>query len=491
MMKGQLDRTKVVLRHLPPSISQAALVEQIDVFFAGRYNWVAFRPGKRSQKNQSYSRAYIDLKRPEDVFDFAEFFDGHLFVNEKGSQFKVIVEYAPSQRVPKHWSKKDGREGTIFKDPEYLEFLEFIAKPAENLPSAETQLERREAERSGAGKDVPIVTPLMDFVRQKRAAKAGSRRLLPNGKTSRRAGASSARSPTLPMTKRGSERKKNSASMGLSDLQYVVRDVRKNTSAKDKSTYTLVPKRDDQQPSEKSSILASPVGTQLFEEESGVSGADAGKKKVLLVKRKEKEISHVPANMSQQHSTYSKNMGGSVALKQNPRHHDNGRIIKSILLNKDACQSQSSGTHSEQQIQSSSSDRDKRLPRSQHVQLILKETNGAPDHKIVGNDLHGSYSEKQEKRTRNKDRPDRGVWTPLNRLDGSSASDESLSSAFQPDHSLLDSSEGSHKHHGRRGATHGVKDLDGSPVAGEGKHSKRGYGSHEKQVWVQKSSSGS
>ncbi|XP_050158283.1 regulator of nonsense transcripts UPF3-like isoform X1 [Malus sylvestris] len=487
MMKGQLDRTKVVLRHLPPSISQAALVEQIDVFFAGRYNWVAFRPGKRrlGQKNQSYSRAYIDLKRPEDVFDFAEFFDGHLFVNEKGSQFKVIVEYAPSQRVPKHWSKKDGREGTIFKDPEYLEFLEFIAKPAENLPSAETQLERREAERSGAEKDVPIVTPLMDFVRQKRAAKAGSRRLLPNGKTSRRAGASSARSPTLPMTKRGSERKKNSASM------YVVRDVRKNTSAKDKSTYTLVPKRNDQQPSEKSSILASPVGTQLVEEESGVSGADAGKKKVLLVKRKEKEISHVPANMSQQHSTYSKNMGGSVALKQNPRHHDNGRIIKSILLNKDACQSQSSGTHSEQQIQSSSSDRDKRLPRSQHVQLILKDTNGAPDHKIVGNDLHGSYSEKQEKRTRNKDRPDRGVWTPLNRLDGSSASDESLSSAFQPDHSLLDSSEGSHKHHGRRGATHGVKDLDGSPVAGEGKHSKRGYGSHEKQVWVQKSSSGS
>lgn len=34
-------------------------------------------------------------------------------------------------------------------DPEYLEFLEFLAKPAENLPSAEIQLERREAERSG------------------------------------------------------------------------------------------------------------------------------------------------------------------------------------------------------------------------------------------------------------------------------------------------------------------------------------------------------
>jgi hypothetical protein len=34
-------------------------------------------------------------------------------------------------------------------DPEYLEFLEYLAKPVENLPSAEIQLERREADRMG------------------------------------------------------------------------------------------------------------------------------------------------------------------------------------------------------------------------------------------------------------------------------------------------------------------------------------------------------
>lgn len=34
-------------------------------------------------------------------------------------------------------------------DSEYLEFLEYLVKPAENLPSAEIQLERREAERTG------------------------------------------------------------------------------------------------------------------------------------------------------------------------------------------------------------------------------------------------------------------------------------------------------------------------------------------------------
>ena len=35
------------------------------------------------------------------------------------------------------------------EDPDYLEFLKVIAKPAENLPSAEIQLERKEAELSG------------------------------------------------------------------------------------------------------------------------------------------------------------------------------------------------------------------------------------------------------------------------------------------------------------------------------------------------------
>lgn len=45
-MKRTLDRTKVVLRHLPPSITEALLIEQVDSAFAGRYNWFSFRPGK-------------------------------------------------------------------------------------------------------------------------------------------------------------------------------------------------------------------------------------------------------------------------------------------------------------------------------------------------------------------------------------------------------------------------------------------------------------
>ncbi|CAK7357156.1 unnamed protein product [Dovyalis caffra] len=548
---GQSDKTKVVVRHLPPGISQPMFVEQIDVVFSGRYNWLSFRPG--SQKHQSYSRAYIDFRRPEDVFDFAEFFNGHLFVNEKGTQFKAIVEYAPSQRAPKQWSKKDGREGTILKDPEYLEFLEFIAKPVENLPSAEIQLERREAERAGAAKDAPIVTPLMDFVRQKRAAKNGPRRILSNGKLSRRAGGSG--SPSSSSSKRGSEKKRTmnlslvySSSLAMLDnfgawdlnklckyhvltgngkceeclildiRKYVLRDTAKSSSGKDKSTYVHVPKRDDHQLS-KAVTLGSGSGIEVLEDESGVSGiTDTGKKKILLLKGKEKEISQVTGTMSQQQSISSsdKNTVSSTALKSQRREASgSGRIIRSILLNKDSRQIQSSGVQSEPQMQTINLDKDKRPPRPQHAQLVSKDANGTPDDKVVGNDSHGFPNEKQERRTRNKDRPDRVVWTPLRRSDGSYASDESLSSsAFQSTQSVFDSSQGnhgdakvdtlnlrsgeikalgggrsnhssldngSHKHFGRRGPSHIVRDADGSTV--EGKTLKRGgasgYGSHE------------
>lgn len=44
-----------------------------------------------SLKHQVYSRAYINFKRPEDVIEFAEFFEGHLFVNEKGNFDNLMV----------------------------------------------------------------------------------------------------------------------------------------------------------------------------------------------------------------------------------------------------------------------------------------------------------------------------------------------------------------------------------------------------------------
>ncbi|KAL8520879.1 hypothetical protein ACS0TY_011437 [Phlomoides rotata] len=522
-MKGPLDRTKVVLRHLPPTISQSNLVEHIDLRFSGRYRWLTFRPGKTSPKHLTYARAYIDFNKPEDVIEFAEFFKGHVFVNEKGTQFRTIVEYAPSQRVPKPWPKKDGREGTILKDPEYLEFLEFLAKPVENLPSAEIQLERKEAERAGAPKDAPIVTPLMDFVRQKRAAKGGARRAVLNGKPARRVGGMSSRNSVSGSSKRGSEKRTNTT-------MYVLRDSSKVVSSKDKSTYILNPKHDDQKLNDKS-VNSSAISANELEGESGGTGSiGVGKKKILLLKGKEKEIPNVSGGpfLQQNTATPDKASNSNASPKQNQQREASGRIIRSILLNRDTRQNQQPplGSQSEPRVQSSNQERDKKPPRPPSVPLLLKDTNGVPEDKVVCNDVP---PEKPERRTRNKDRPDRGVWTPLRRSDGSHSSDDSLSSSASQTSQVVDAAEGiekgthvdmkqeilvarsgeyraigsgrgrhystdngSFRHGGRRGSVYNVKDGDGSSVV-EGKSLKRAgssnYGS-EKQVWVQKSSSG-
>nr|GFD30767.1 regulator of nonsense transcripts UPF3-like isoform X1 [Tanacetum cinerariifolium] len=67
----------------------------------------------------------------------------------------------------------------------------------EKLPSAEMQLEKKEAERAGTAKEGPIITPLMNFIRQKRAAKGGPRRSLLNGRLARTIGSSSPSSAVL------------------------------------------------------------------------------------------------------------------------------------------------------------------------------------------------------------------------------------------------------------------------------------------------------
>ncbi|CAA0265118.1 unnamed protein product [Arabidopsis thaliana] len=470
-MKEPLQKKKVVVRHLPPSLSQSDLLSQIDPRFADRYNWVSFRPGKSSYKNQKYSRAYVSFKAPEDVYEFAAFFNGHVFVNEKGAQFKAIVEYAPSQRVPKPSDKKDPREGSISKDPDYLEFLKVIAQPVENLPSAEIQLERREAEQSGASKAAPIVTPLMEFIRQKRATVMGPQGLSDIRRGGRRTRVVSANKPSPRPSKRNSEKKK-----------YVEKESSKNVPRK--TTADVSSSKPDYRQSNSSGkelpgnetaaiIDSSPPGIALT--------MDSGKKKILLLRSKDRDNPDNPPLQPEQHidTNLSRN---STDSRQNQKSDVGGRLIKGILLRNDSRLSQSSTfVQSEQRVEPSEAENYKRPSR--------------PANTRAGKDYHtsGTISEKQERRTRNKDRPDRVMWAP--RRDGSE--DQPLSSAgnngevkdrmfSQRSGEVVNSSgghtleNGSARHSSRRV---GGRNRKEEVVIGEGKTSRRGSGggpsSHE------------
>ncbi|XP_010542917.1 PREDICTED: regulator of nonsense transcripts UPF3-like isoform X2 [Tarenaya hassleriana] len=491
-MKDPLQKRKVIVRHLPPSITQSGLLSHIHARFADRYNWLAFHPGKSSHKNQKYSRAYIEFKTQEDVYEFATFFNGHVFVNEKGSQCKAIVEYAPSQRVPKQCGKKDPREGTICKDPGYLEFLKIIARPVENLPSAEIQLERKEAEQSGTMTDTLIVTPLMEFIRQKRAAEIETQGLSDFRRASRRGRAASANKPNSRSSKRSSEKKKDSA---------------KNMTRKAKSAYATSSKQENKHLTS-SEVPENENDTVIESSFPGINLImESGKKKILLLKAKDRNspTNSLPQS-EEQNETAS--VGSSSASRQSQKSDVGRRLIRGILLKHEPQLSQSSSSvHPEQKAPSSEVENSKRPPRS---------ANTRADGKFAGKDYHGpgALSEKQERRTRNKEGPDRIMWAPLHRTDGLNVSEDHQSSSAANNGEVKDemlvlktvegaASSGSHhsyspengssRHTSRRVGARNRKDgVLG--MTGDGKSLRRGgsgLNPHEKQMWVQKSSSGS
>ncbi|CAN1235625.1 Regulator of nonsense transcripts UPF3 [Linum perenne] len=57
--KEVYERTKVVVRHLPPSLSRSELFTDFDHLFSDRYNWVSFRPGKSRFFNPSSSSSKL------------------------------------------------------------------------------------------------------------------------------------------------------------------------------------------------------------------------------------------------------------------------------------------------------------------------------------------------------------------------------------------------------------------------------------------------
>ncbi|CAH2035231.1 unnamed protein product [Thlaspi arvense] len=424
-MKDPSPKRKVVVRHLPPSLSQSDLLSQIEPRFGDRYNWFSFRPGKSSYKNQKYARAYVGFKVPEDVYEFAAFLNGHVFVNEKGAQFKAIVEYAPSQRVPKPCDKKDPREGSISKDLEYLEFLKLIAQPG-----------------------------LLDVRRGGRRARAVS-----------------TNKPSSRPSKRNSEKKKYVEKDGSKSI------LRKTTSDIGSS------KQDYHQTNSSAKDLPETETVSVID--SSLPGIaltmDSGKKKILLLKSKDRDN---PGNPSPQpvQQMETNLSGSSSASRQNQKSDLGGRLIKGILQKNELRPSQSSSfVQPEQRGELSEAEDFKRPPRPAN-------TRAGREYQVSG-----TNSEKQERRTRNKDRPDRVVWAPLRRGDGSSISEDQPSSSvanngevkertlLQRPGEVVNSSggqsleNGSARHSSRRVGGRNRKE-DGFVITGEGKSSRRGGG---------------
>lgn len=167
----ELHQTKIILRHLPPDFSEEKLREVISPF--PDHNFFYFFSGDASLGRFGCARAYINFTNESDILPFRDQYDGSTLESAKGVRYRMVIEFAPFQAVPKR-RKPDPRCGMIEQDSDYLEFLKDYQSSVKPLPSVDlTYLD--ELVTAGRTPEVQS-TPLVEYLKDKRTSKhRGSR----------------------------------------------------------------------------------------------------------------------------------------------------------------------------------------------------------------------------------------------------------------------------------------------------------------------------
>ncbi|XP_043285104.1 regulator of nonsense transcripts 3A [Venturia canescens] len=162
--------TKVVVRRLPPSMSQTQFVEQISPL--PEHDYLYFVKADMALGQYAFSRAYINFVDQRDIFIFREKFDNYVFVDAKGTEYPAVVEFAPFQRLPKKrvGKKKDVKCGSIETDPYYISFLESLQNSEGDSATAQPKTEYSYQPVDNTLKKV-TTTPLLEYLKQRKQEK--------------------------------------------------------------------------------------------------------------------------------------------------------------------------------------------------------------------------------------------------------------------------------------------------------------------------------
>lgn len=172
-VEKELHQKKVVIRRLPPDLTEEKFKELIDPF--PEYDYFYFSPGDHTLGSLGCSRAYVEFENEEEIVPFRDQYDGMILESEKGGKYRAIIEFAPYQGVPKKAKRKpDARCGTIDKDPDFQVFMQSLENQPESRPAInlESYLEELEANKV---QDVQV-TPLIEYLRDRMSGRSGRNR---------------------------------------------------------------------------------------------------------------------------------------------------------------------------------------------------------------------------------------------------------------------------------------------------------------------------
>ncbi|KAL9578415.1 MAG: hypothetical protein Q9212_005734 [Teloschistes hypoglaucus] len=175
---GPTLRLKLVIRRLPPGLTQAEFEECVGADWqvgSGKVDWAVFKPGKVSKdlaKPSKPSRAYLNLTRQEHISALADKVRTTTFNDAKASFRDSVllgppsVEFAPYGKAPHTKMRRDARQGTIDQDPEFIEFLESLTNPVAKSTTVDQQ-----AGFTTKSKEKVTTTPLIQFLKEKKENK--------------------------------------------------------------------------------------------------------------------------------------------------------------------------------------------------------------------------------------------------------------------------------------------------------------------------------
>lgn len=153
--------TKLVIRRMPPNFTMEVLLEKIGPL--ADHNYKYFVSTSNGCNEASFSRAYINFLRVEDLVRFKEKFDNYPFYDEKGVKYPAVVEFAPYQEVPSSRVRRDGLAGTIFYDEYYLRFVESLKKAKQQMAKrSDYDFQFKNNDNNSA------LTPLLKYIRERK-----------------------------------------------------------------------------------------------------------------------------------------------------------------------------------------------------------------------------------------------------------------------------------------------------------------------------------
>ncbi|EDN05369.1 predicted protein [Histoplasma mississippiense (nom. inval.)] len=173
--KPAAPQLKVLIRRLPPGLTAQEFVAVLGDEWKvgnGKVDWFRFKEGKDFKdpaKPSRPTRAYLRVTSIPLVDELSEKVRVSAFQDGRNTSRDPILigppslEYAPYPRVPGSRVRKDGRQGTIDLDSDFITFLESLTNPVTksvaDIAADDTKEEK------------PAITPLIQFLKEKRANK--------------------------------------------------------------------------------------------------------------------------------------------------------------------------------------------------------------------------------------------------------------------------------------------------------------------------------